>query len=162
LGAIDILSQQDLTQTRLEVGIEGVLKPNNTADLFRACLGTVNTTGSSPYVHTFTLKNDNDHPGYTIFHEDVVGKEAGVYCMLSELSLSAQVENHVTYSSSWLGQKLVASTDTPTYDKEESFIARKVTVAIADNVAGLGSPTVLDVRSLNITFNKNVLEDFKL
>ena len=162
LWTIDILSQQDLTQTRLEVAVEGILKPNNTSDLFRACLGTVNTTWSDPYVHTLTLKNDNDHPAYTIYHEDVVGKEAWVYCMLSELTLSAQVENHVTYNSSWLGQQLVASTDTPTYDNEESFIARQVTIEIADDIAWLDSPTTINARSLNLTFNKNVLEDFKL
>lgn len=111
------------------------MKPNNTADLFRACLGSVATTGSDPYEHTFTLKNDNDHPAYSIYHEDVVGKEAGVYCMMSELTLSTQVENHVTFNSSWLGQKLEASTDTPTYDKEESFISRQVKIEIADDVA---------------------------
>jgi hypothetical protein len=122
----------------------------------------VATTGSDPYVHTLTLQNDNNHPSYTIYHEDSAGKEAGVYCMLSELTLTAQAENHVTYNSQWLGQKLEASTDTPDYDNEESFIARKVEVAIADDVAGLSSPTLLKVRNLNLTFNKNVLEDFVL
>jgi hypothetical protein len=38
LGTIDTLATQDLAQTRLEVSVEGILKPNNTSDLFRAVL----------------------------------------------------------------------------------------------------------------------------
>lgn len=163
LWTIDDVSTVDLAQQRLEVAISWAIKPNRTTDFFEACLGTAWVTGSDPYIHTFTLNNSNNHPAYTIYYEDEHTERRATYGMLNEFWLSVDAQNHVLFNTSWIAQwALTDTTASPTYDKEENFLSRKVTCTIADTVAWLWSGTELKLRTLNINFVKNLLEDFVL
>jgi hypothetical protein len=164
LWVIDDITQQDLAQQRLQIAINGALKPNRTLELFEATLWAVwAVAGSDPYTWTFTIKQDNNHPAYTIYHKDEYTEERATYAMLSDLSISVDAQNHVLYTSNWIARgTLTATTATPTYDLEENFLSRKVTCVIADDVAWLSGGTELKLRTFNITFSKNLLEDFVL
>ena len=161
LWSIDAITGKDLAQQKTEISIAWWLKPNRTLELFEASLWTSSVAWSDPYTHTFTLAQNNEHPAYTILHKNPSIDERATYCMLNEFAISVTNQQHVLYTSSWIWGAISTTSSSATYDPEENFLSRKCQVEIDDSVS-FASPVVLDLRSFNLTFSKNLLEDYVL
>lgn len=151
--AVEFQVAREMTQTQ----IDWVLRDDFAWLLLLAAFGTLNTTGSDPYTHAFTRKNDNAHPSLTVHWTDSVGSFYSAYSMLDELNLTAQVWDYVRFSASLMGKKRVSeSTPTVTLGTENPFRARDVKVYFADNEAWLAGASETKIERLNITISKNV------
>lgn len=161
--SIDDINVVDLGESHVEASIEGILKANTTTHIFNAALGAVTTTDNldGTYTHEFTLANNNTHPSYTIFYDDNQVKEKATLGMLETFDISTAIENHITFTSSWMAKVVETTTDTPVFDQDEqNFISKQIEVFFADNVAGLDGATKSCVRSVNLSIAKNVMMDY--
>ena len=165
LGVIDGRSDAKVVEQLAEGSIGGIVYDSSFGLLLAACLGTWSTgdVSDSTYTHSFTRKNTNTHPSLTIFAKDENIDERFARGMLNELTLNAVLKDYVKFSAGFLSQIGVTTSSSPSYTPaENSFLAQHASVKFADTIAALGTASAVTLRAVNLTFNKNVVDDPKL
>lgn len=151
-----------------EVSAGGVLRSQSIGPIIKCALGTAGTATlveTGVYTHAFTRLNSNAHPSATLGGNNGTADEQAPYCMLETLEINAVVGDYVKFASTWKGGKMASATLTPSFltgTADEAFIAGKVTVKYASNIAGLGAGTALPLQNIKLTIAKNTLQAFKL
>jgi len=96
------------TTQHYEITLKGDIFAGSFGHLLMACFGTDTTTGSGPYVHTFSVA-DTTYPGvasYTIHHFDNANGANGwgyTGCWLKSLSLEYDKQKLASYTAVFLG-----------------------------------------------------------
>ena len=156
-GVIDELYDVQPVQEYSMIDLEGTVSEKSFGMLLAACFGTTWVTGAWPYTHTFTRKNDNNHPSYSIRGYDPVATDIALYSMLESLNISVQVGQYAKYSASFKGKKITTdSAPTLSYEDEPMFRARDVKVYLADSEAWLAVASAIGCTRVNLTINKNL------
>lgn len=156
-GVIDELYDAQPVQEHSMIELEGTVSEKSFGMILAACFGTTAVSGSGPYTHSFTRKNDNNHPSYSIWWYDPIATDIALYSMLDSLTVSAQVGQYVKYTASFKGKKITTdSAPTPSYEDESLFRARDVKVYIEDSEGALTGATAIGCTRVSITFNKNL------
>lgn len=166
IGRIEDTYDSEIVSKHNEPSIEGYVTDKAIGLLMLAGFGqsSPSTLETGVYSHAYTVKNDNDHPALTVsFKDSNLGKWI-TYSMLAELQIDAQVEDYVRFSSKFISRFEATKTGlTPSfYTTDNVFVARHVTVKIADDLAGLSGASAKSLTGVTIKLNKNTEATFGL
>ncbi len=108
------------------------------------------------YDHTFSVANSNAHQSLTIEAKNDIEQLKYALAVINSLKITAQVGKFVEFSVGIKAKKGVVGTSSPVYTAENEFIAKHATLKLATNLAGLGSASVINIKSIEMSINKNV------
>ena len=109
------------------------------------------------YEHSLSVLQSALHPSLTLeIKRGDIEQLAYPNVVVETLKLSAEVNQYVTFEAGLRGKKGQAATSTPGYVAENYFLAKDIKVKLADNLAGLGAADAIDVKNVEINFNKNI------
>lgn len=127
-------------------------------------LGSVSTSNpeTGVYTHSFTLSNSNTHPSLSILTQDPIESTMFPLCVVDTLTIKVEPQGIVKWTvgikgrggNSWTTQ----STNFTSVGNK--FLSQHLKLKLATNIAGLASASVIYPKSLEITFNQNVIQDF--
>jgi hypothetical protein len=162
LGVIDSRSDAKVVEKLGEGSIGGIVYDKAFGYLLAACMGTWSTgvVSDSAYTHSFTRLNTNQHPALTLFVDDQNTDEKYALAMLSQLTINAVLKDYVRFNAGFMSKFPTATSSTPSYSAENTFLAQHVGVKFASTVAALGTASEVNLRAINLTINKNV-EDWQ-
>jgi len=79
--------------------------------------------------------------------------------MINTLEISAAIDEYVRFNASFLASVGASNSATPSYDTEYDFVARDITVKIADTEAGLAGATATKVKDLSVKWDQGLIRD---
>lgn len=167
-GIIDEVSGSVISKEMTETTAGGIVRSQSIGVLLKLALGAVAApvlAETGVYTHAFTRLNSNAHPSATVIDNNWTSDAQAPYCMLDTLEIDAQVGEYVKFKTTFKGGKMASATATPTFltgTADEAFVASKVTVKTATNIAGLSSGTAITLQNVKLSLSKNVLQIFKL
>lgn len=164
LGRIEDTDGGQTTKTWAEGDLEGKIKDQSFGLILLGAMGSVNTVVNPDasglvYDHTFSLAQDAQHQSLTISLSDPVQDYQFANSMITALEITSEIGDFVKYTAGFMGQQGVAVTKPATYIVENEFRTQDVTVKFAADKASLPAATAINVRSLNMTIEKNVESD---
>ena len=162
IGRIEAVSDKFVVKKMSETNMTGLARATSFGHVLLGTFGTVATPSlveTGVYKHDFTIKNDNEHPSYTLVTNNKVGQEESVYNLFNTLDVVCEVENPITWTATTMG-KANASTsgETVTYSSEEPFKVSGMALKFADDISGLGAASEVKVKSFNFSIAKNVVD----
>lgn len=165
IGRIEDAYDSEITSKRNEPSIEGYVTDLGVGLLLLATLGTVSktTVESGVIAHAFDVQNDADHPSLTVSFKDTNMQKRIAYSMVNEFRLDAKVDDYLRFGADF-SSKFEADTTgmTPAFTDENIFVARHVSVKIANDLAGLTGATAKSLTSVSVNFMKNLETVFGL
>jgi len=165
VGALGKLadSEEAFVTTKYGQGdFEGEIRSKSFGLLLYSMLGTVSSAAvvDESYTHTFTINQSNQHQSLSFVVVDSNTSELYKLVMLESLELTAELDEVVRYSASFMGKQAVGTSETvPAAVAENKFTKKHLSFKIAENIAGLAGATASSIKSLNLTINKNVALD---
>lgn len=158
-----------VVKERAEGDLEATMRANALGLLLYNVFGAVSSTTASGesdvYDHTFTCDEDsNEHQSLALTIDDPVQDYMYKLAMLESLSISATTGEFVTISASFRAKAGDETTATPDYETDATadryvMHSRHVDVKFANSTSGLGAASKQEIKSLEINFNKNVIDD---
>lgn len=143
-----------------EGDIGGQVRDQSFGYFLLALLGSVDSDASGEgYAHTFALTQSNQHQSLTLVKKDAISTEMYELSVLNRLDLRVALDSLVTFTAGIMAKSGQASTATVSYSDENKFSKKHVKIKVADDVAGLTEASVLDVKTLELTVEKNVERD---
>lgn len=126
-----------------------------------AGLGAVSSVTKSGeslvYEHSFSVLQSALHPTLTLeIKRGDIEQKAYPNVVVDSLKLSAEVNQYVTFEASLRGKAGVVGNATPSYVAENYFLAKNISIKLAENLAGLSSANKIDAKNFEIEFIKNV------
>lgn len=126
-------------------------------------LGSVSSAVSGDagvYNHTFTVLQSAQHPSFTIVEKrGDIEEVAYANSVIESLDLSFALNDYVKFTANIKGKAKVADTSTPAYVSENYFMAKNVSVKIADTYSGLSAGSSICCKALDLSIAKNVVDD---
>lgn len=111
------------------------------------------------YDHTFSLSNANNHQSLTIEVKNDVEQKKFALGVMTSLKISAEVGKIVDFVAGFKAKKGATASNTPSYlTTERLFVGKHAILKTATNLAGLGAASAINVRSVEVSINKNVEE----
>lgn len=161
MGVIEDSDDQVVVKNYSSGTIAGEVFDKSFGYILLATLGKIVSAGKSGdsgvYEHTVSVLQSSQHPSLTVeIKRGDVEQKAYPLCVVENLKLSSAVNEYVVYEVGLKGKKGVAGNSTPSYIVENYFLAKNISVKLADNYAGLGSATPIDVKSLELNISKNI------
>lgn len=141
---------------------KGIIRPTSFGWLLLGTLGQTSAptlVETGVYKHTFTLKNDNNHPSFTIIHDDQTQEEQSVYQMVDSLTLSGEVGQYSKFDLKMKGRLPTDATgNTPAFSTtgETPFMVSKASVKFASAISGLTGASKTPVQNFKVTIEKNL------
>lgn len=151
-----------ITKKWIEGDFEGNLHADAIGYFLYNLYGTVvsSNVAGSVYEHTFTLLETNQHPSLTLFAKDGdVDQNVFSNCMINSFELTANIDERVMITGSFMGKDAASNSDTPSYGPEYDFIGRDITVKFADTEAGLVGVTAIKAKELNLSIDQGLISD---
>jgi len=165
-GRIETPFHSDIAKKWSEPELGGIVYDRSFGLLLLAALGSVSTTADSPEAgvntHTFSVKQDNDHPALTIVGKDGVGTKAAPYAVLNTLSIEANAEQYAEFSATFIAKALTDATETVSRISENRFVPDHISVKIADDLSSLDSASAITVKNCKLNIEKNPEASYKL
>jgi len=145
-----------------EGSIGGNVYSENFGLILYALLGTL-SSGSvidSSYTHSVSVQQGHQHQSLTISLDDALNENAYPLAMISTLEITAEVGGFVEYSAEFYSKvSESAGTITPSYTAEKPFTAKDVTLKLADDLSGLSGASVINVKTVKLTVEKDLEPD---
>lgn len=151
-----------VAQTFIEGSVDGILHADLLGWMLANIYGVVVTTTVTGSVksHAFTLGQNIQHPSLTLFAKDgSVQNQRYSNAMINTLQISASLEDYVRFSASFIASVASANSDTPSYDTEYDFVARDITIKLADSEAGLSGATALKAKAVDVSWDQGLIRD---
>lgn len=149
-------------QSHIEGDVEGILHADLLGWLLANIYGVVvtSTVAGSVKSHVFSLGQNIQHPSLTLFAKDgAVQQRTFSNAMINTLEITAAIDEYVRFTASFIASVAATNADTPSYDTEYDFVARDITVKIADSEAGLAGATATKVKDLAIRWDQGLIRD---
>ena len=158
IGRIEDSIEGKIVLEGAEGEIAGKVLDKSFGLLLSAAIGSESTTLVETTVtkHTFSVKNDAQHPSLTIEVKNPNEQLAYALAMLETLEIRAEVGKYVEYTAAFKAKKGVTGTGTPSYTDENNFIAKHLTLKMADTIAGLTAASAIPARSVTLRIIKNL------
>lgn len=165
VGALGKLadSEEAFVTTKYGQGdLEGEIRSDSFGLLLYSMLGSLSTSGptDSAYTHSFTISQSNQHQSLAFVVVDSNTSELYKLVMLDSLEITAELDEVVKYSASFMSK---AATDTaltvPAVTSESKFTKKHLSVKFAADISGLSGASAISVKSLTLTVAKNVVLD---
>ena len=146
-----------------ETTIEAYVRDNYIGLFFLGALWQVSTSTDDPEAgvntHTFTVKNDNDHPSFTLQQEDGVQIIRSTYNMVETLDIEAVAWEFVKATIGFKGKKVAStSTASPSYSIGNEFTGAMCSVKFADTYSWLSSASAVELSSVKLSIEKNLID----
>lgn len=158
-------SDAHLTKTWSEFEGKGLIRPTSFGWLLLLAMGTVAAPALQEigvYKHAFTLKNDNSHPSCTLVHDNATQEETSTYNMIESLTMTFEVGEIAKFDVKMKGRAISSTTgNTPAFTTETPFVTARLGVKFASAIAGLAGASVVGVKSVKITIDKNLAQVFR-
>lgn len=117
--------------------------------------------GGGDYSHAFSEANSNQHQSLTLYMDDPNGSDLLFeLTMLNSLTLTLETGQLAMISADFMSKSGDATTVTATYSSENRFLSRHLAVKLASAVGGLGAASELPIKTMTITFTKNLVRDY--
>lgn len=128
--------------------------------LLYALFGSLTTTGAWPsYSHAFSVAQTNQHQSLTIGLADGTQDRRFALAVLDTLELSSSIGGFVDITATFKSLQPADATLTPSYSTDYALMGKHTKFKVASNLAGLWAASYISVKSLSLTFNKNLEED---
>jgi len=171
LGVIDDADASFVTERWGEGDVEAEIRDKSFGLFLYAMLGTCASAvaETTAYNHTFTLAQTNNHQSLSFLISDPIGSDAGEgdylfpLVMLDSLTLNLEVGGLATFSATFMsrpGDKFTNQTES--FTVENKFRATDLAFKLAAARADLAAATAIPIKSLSITFSKNLLRSMVL
>jgi len=156
-------SEEAFVTTKYGQGdLEGEVRASSFGLLLYSMLGTCSTSGPTDeaYTHAFTVSQSNQHQSLAFVVTDENTTELYKLVMLDSLELTAELDQILMYSASFMS-KTSRSTGLTVPDAiaENKFTKKHLSVKIASDISSLGAATAISVKSLTLNISKNVALD---
>jgi len=162
-GVIETDEDAQVIKRMSEGDIEGLVRDKSIGLLFLNLFGSVVTTPNSPeagvHTHDFSVAQSVQHPSLTVALKHANENVRFALSMLSAFEMSVELGDFVKYTASFMGKKGASGSDTVSYTTENEFVAQHATVKFATNLAGLAAAVATKVKSVTLSFEKNVETD---
>jgi len=143
--------------------ITGKLLDRSFGLLLLSAIGSVTSTLKSGetavYNHTYSVRNDAQHPSLTIESKNPNEQLAFALAMLESLEIRAEIGKYVEYTATFKSKKGIPATNTPSYITENVFLSKHLTLKIADSIAGLDAAVAIPAKSVTLEITKNLERD---
>ncbi len=162
-GVLEEGEGRRVVQRYVEGDIEGIAHADVLGFLFANLYGLAVTTeveADEVYSHVFNLKQNIQHQSLTLFAKDgSVQQSTFNNAMISTLEINATIDDYVRFTASFIAAVAATNSDTPSYDTEYDWIARDITVKLAETEAGLSGATAVKAKDISITFDQGTIRD---
>lgn len=151
-----------VVQKFVEGEVSGILHADAIGWLLSNIYGTVVSTNvaGSVYSHVFTLKQNAVHQSLTLFAKDgSVQQLTYANAMINTLEITAAIDDYVRFAAGFIAAVATNNSDTPSYDTEYDFIARDITVKIADSEASLSGASAIKVKDISTKWDQGLIRD---
>jgi hypothetical protein len=143
--------------------MEGIAHADMIGFLFANLYGlavTTEVTAGEAFSHVFNLKQNIQHQSLTLFAKDgSVQQSVYANAMISSLEISAAIDDYVRFTASFIASTSAGNSDTPSYDTEYDWIARDITVKLAETAGGLTGASAVKAKSLSVSFDQGLIRD---
>jgi len=143
--------------------IGGNIQANSIGYLFYSLLWAVTSVVDTTwaYKHTFNLANTNQSPSLTLWVNDpVLSNLQFSLTMIDSMTINAEEGQQATFTVTLKSKPSATTTHTVSYDIDHKLLARHSVFKIANNLAWLDAASVICLKSFEITFNKNLEDDY--
>ncbi|MFA6158897.1 MAG: phage tail tube protein [Candidatus Paceibacterota bacterium] len=164
-GVLEDSQGSRVVQKWLEGTINGIVHADSIGYLLANIYGSVATEalGDGVYEHTFDLLQNIEHPTLSIFVHDSDVDKSVINCgVISSLELSASVDDYLRFTAGIVAKEKAANSDTPSFDAENDFIGRDVSIQLADTLEGLDAAPVIKAKNFTISKDPGVVRDHVL
>ncbi len=161
-GFSNIADSQDVlvTEKYAEGDISGQLRDQTIGYFLLAMLGGVTTSANGAgFSHAFALAQNNTHPSLSIVKKDLNTTLLYELSMLNKLDIKVALDSLATFTAGIIAKSGQATTATAAYTSENKFSKKHIKVKIADTIAGLAAATYLEIKTLELNIEKNVIRD---
>ncbi len=161
-GRLEMHDGSRITQKWFDGSLEGILHADAIGYLLANLYGAEDVTplGDSVYSHEFSLDQAINHPTLTAFvkDSDVYQKKlnGGV---VNTLSIKAAIDDYIRFASEVICLEAAEDSSVPSYDTEYDFVAKDITVKIADTEEGLATAEAIKAKSLEMNFNASAIRN---
>lgn len=148
--------------SHIEGEVEGPLHIDALGYFLANIYGVVvtSTVTGSVKSHVFTLGQNIQHPSLSLFAKDgSVQQLVFDNAMINTFEISAAIDSYVRFNANFLAGAAANNSDTPSYDTEYDFVARDITVKVADSEAGLSGATALKVKDMSVNWDQGLIQD---
>lgn len=145
-----------------EGSIETELNDKSFGLILYALFGSLSSSGvsDSAYTHTFSIANTNQHTSLTLTLQDPDRTDYFALSMLDSLEISIVPDEPVMITANFKGRSgRQQATATASYAAFNKFLGRHASVKIATVVGGLAAASAISIKSLKLTFTKNVIQN---
>lgn len=165
IGVINDAKDSHVVKRWAEGDIAGNVEVNSFGYALLSVFGTVNTTVASTgaYEHVFTLNNTNQTQSLTIGVSDpVVGDVSYPLAMIDSMTITSEIGALTVFSLTFKSKQGTSTTHTVIYPTDYKLLSRFAEFKVASNLAWLDGATPQCIQSFEITFNKNLEDDYCL
>ena len=165
-GRIESGADAHVAKKTSEMMAKGLVRPTSFGHLLLAALGQVaapSLVETGVYKHAFTVKNDNNHPSYTIVRDNQTQEEQAPYSMLESLTITAEAGQYLRFDAKFKGNVIADTTgNTPSFTTsgETPFLVSNMSVKVANDIASIGGASRTSVQSVKFTIDKNLEQVF--
>ena len=162
-GRIEDSKQTRVVKKWFEGSINGNIHIDALGYVLKQLYGAVATTtveADTVYAHVFTINNDIDNDSLSLFIKDGdVNQRVLNGAVVKTFEITAEPDEYVKFSLELSARDEAVDTNTPSYDTEYEFIAKDITVKIADTEVGLVSATAVGTKSLSLKWDAGSIVD---
>jgi len=163
MGIIEDSDDQVVVKKFASGVIAGELFDKSFGYLLLGALGAVSSAESADsgvYNHTFTVLQSAQHPTLTLeIKRGDIEQKAYPNAVIENLKISAGVNQYVMFEADIRAKTGETASNTPSYVVENYFLAKDISVKLADDYDDLGSASAIDVKSVDIEIAKNIEDD---
>lgn len=163
MGVIADSDSKFVTMTMGEGEVEAQLYSNALGVVLTGVLGAVPSSsgGGSPYTHTYTLSNSNQHKSLSLYWADPDRTDMFKLGVVDSFKVSVEPSGIVNYTVGFKSKTADEwTTITSDYtDLGTKFLHQHAAVKLASDTSGLSAATALSVKNLELNINKNAMFD---
>lgn len=158
LGRVEGSDDSAVTEQWAEGSVNGIVTSGDSTGLL-----LLNLFGSEAYAlkeagvgtHTFSVSQNTLPPALTFARSNPNASRRHSLGYQSDFQIDVKQADYAMFTSTITARTGATSTETVAYSTTESrFTSKHVTVGIASNVAGLSSPTMLQLKSLTLKISR--------
>jgi hypothetical protein len=150
-----------VTKKWSEGKISGKIEDKSFGYWLRALMGTIVSAvkETTAYNHTCSVLQSAQHPTLTLEVKNPNQQLKFANAAIDTLTIKAELGKFVEYEANVKAKMGAAAANSPAYVAQNNFLAKDVTLKLADTVGGLPGATAINVRNVEIKFDKNVESD---
>lgn len=160
LGKLADADDSFVTTNYAAGSLESEIRSQSFGYFLYALLGSLSTSGTDDYTHSFSVSDTNTHQSLAFLVEDPNTTEMYKLVMLDTLEIIMELDEIVRFNASFNSKQGVGSTDSvPAMTEEYKFTKKHLSFKVASNIAGLSGASAVSLKRLRISFSKNTMLD---